>query len=253
MKIKENIYRLEIPFSDVYTTVYIVKTDEGVLLFDTGTYESDVDNYILPFIEELGIAKDQVKYVFISHNHGDHSGGLKRLMEEIPKATIIAKSDKLKEQYLIYNVLVPKDGEVVLNHFQVIHIKGHSSDSCAIYDTRTKTLITGDCLQLYGLYGSGKWGANISYIKEHLDAIDKLKKMDIKCILTAHNYHPLGYLYEGENIEKAYDNCIAPLNEIKNLVLENPELNDEEICGIYNSKGTPVIGTHVVTAVRGNM
>lgn len=252
-KINENIYRLTVPFFDVYTTVYFVETDEGILVFDTATYDSDVEDYILPAIDYAGIDKEQIKYVFISHNHRDHSGGLQKLMGVIPKATIVSKSDKLKEEFSDYNVLMPEDGEVILRDLQVVAIKGHSSDSCAIYDTRTKVMITGDCLQLYGLYGEGKWGANISYIKEYLGAIDKLKKMDIKCILTAHDYHPLGYLYEGENIEKAYDNCIAPLDEIKNLVLDNLELNDEEICGIYNSSGNPVIGTHVVTAVRGNM
>lgn len=252
-KINENIYRLTIPFFDVYTTVYVVKTDCGALLFDTATYDSDAEDYILPFLKERGISEDELKYVFISHNHRDHSGGLKKIMENFPKATIISKSQKLKEEYSDYNVVAPEEGDVILEVLEIVPIMGHTSDSCAIYDKRTKTMITGDCLQLYGLYGEGKWGANISYIKEYLDAIDKLKKMDIKCILTAHDYHPLGYLYEGENIEKAYDNCIAPLDEIKNLVLENPELNDEEICGIYNSSGNPVIGTHVVTAVRNNM
>ena len=252
-KINENIYRLTVPFFDVYTTVYFVETDEGILVFDTATYDSDVEDYILPAIDYAGIDKEQIKYVFISHNHRDHSGGLQKLMGVIPKATIVSKSDKLKEEFSDYNVLMPEDGDVILNHLQVIHIKGHSSDSCAIYDTRTKVMITGDCLQLYGLYGSGKWGANISYIKEHMEAVEKLRKMDIKHILTAHDYHPLGYSYENENVKKALDYCIAPLDEIKDLILENPELGDEEVCEIYNSLGNPVIGVHVVTAVRGNM
>ena len=67
-KINENIYRLTVPFFDVYTTVYFVETDEGILVFDTATYDSDVEDYILPAIDYVGIDKEQIKYVFISHN-----------------------------------------------------------------------------------------------------------------------------------------------------------------------------------------
>ncbi len=254
IKVNENIYRLTIPFFDVYTTVYVVKTDCGVLLFDVASYDDDVEDYILPFLKELDIGEDELKYVFISHNHRDHSGGLKKLMEYFPEATVISKSQNLKNQYQDYNVFMPEEGDAVLEALRIVPIMGHTSDGCGIYDTRTKTLITGDCLQLYGLFGSGKWGANISYVKEHVEAIAKLRKMDIEHILTAHDYHPYGFSYQGKAaVEKALDACIAPLDEIKNLIIKNPDSNDEEVCNIYNSADKPVIGTHVVTAVRNNM
>ena len=254
IRVNENIYRLTIPFFDVYTTVYVVKTDCGVLLFDVASYDDDVEDYILPFLKKLGIGENDLKYVFISHNHRDHSGGLKKLMEYFSEATVISKSQNLKNQYQGYNVFMPEEGDTVLEDLRIVPIIGHTSDSCGIYDTRTKTLITGDCLQLYGLFGSGKWGANISYIKEHVEAIAKLRKMDIEHILTAHDYHPYGFSYQGKDaVEKALDACIDPLDEIKNLIIKNPDSNDEEVCNIYNSADKPVIGTHVVTAVRNNM
>ena len=49
---------------------------------------------------------------------------------------------------------------------------------------------------------------------------------------------------------EALDACIAPLREIKDLILKNPEASDEEIAEIYNSLGNPVIGAHVVVGVR---
>ena len=42
-------------------------------------------------------------------------------------------------------------------------VTGHASDCAALYDRKTKTLISGDCLQLFGVFGSGAWGANISF------------------------------------------------------------------------------------------
>lgn len=84
-KINENLYRLEIPYKDIYTTVYLIKTDEGFLLFDAASYDEDIDNYIVPFLNEYNVTGETLKYVFISHDHIDHSGGLKAFMKKYPK------------------------------------------------------------------------------------------------------------------------------------------------------------------------
>ena len=250
-KINENIYRLTMPYKDIFTTVYTIKTDNGILLFDAGSYDEDVENYILPFLEELEITEDILKYVFISHNHKDHAGGLRAFMNKFTETCIISRSPKIKEQYISYNVLMPNDNDVILDVLQIITIPGHSQDSSAIYDTRTKTLISGDCLQLYGIYGSGNWGSNISYPKEYIDAVDKLRKMGIQHILTAHDYHPYGYSYAGDDdVSKALDACISPLTEINDLISQNQDADDEKICTLYNFSDKPTLGVHVVSAVR---
>ena len=102
--INENICRLTIPYKDIYTTVYTIKTDCGILLFDTGSYDEDIENYILPFLNELEITEKMLKYVFISHKHKDHAGGLNKLMEKFPDACIISLSPDIKEQYTNYKV-----------------------------------------------------------------------------------------------------------------------------------------------------
>ena len=99
MKITQHIERITVPYKDIYTTVLIIKTEEGVVLFDTATYEEDVTEAILPALERLKIEKDEVKYIFISHNHGDHAGGLKWLAPILPDAVIVSNSPKLAEQY----------------------------------------------------------------------------------------------------------------------------------------------------------
>ncbi len=248
--INDNIHRFTIPYKDIFTTVYTIKTDCGILLFDTGSYDEDIENYILPFLDELEITAEMLRYVFVSHNHKDHAGGLNKFMKKFPNTCIISRCPKIKEQYANYNILEPKDNDVVLDVLKIITVPGHTQDSSAIYDTRTKTLISGDCLQLYGIYGSGKWGSNISFVKEHIDAVDKLRQMDIQHILTAHDYHPYGHSYEGEDVCKALEACISPLNEIRDLILHNPDADDERICTIYNSFDKPTLGVHVVSSVR---
>ena len=250
-KINENIYRLVIPYKDIFTTVYTVRTDDGVLVFDSASFDEDTPEHIIPFFNEIGVDADSIKYVFISHNHGDHAGGLSNFMKHFPNVTIITRSPDLKEKFSGFSVLMPDDGDIVLGDLKVITIPGHTLDSSGIYDMRTKTLISGDSLQLWGIFGSGLWASNIRFPKEHFEAIEKLKKADIAHILTAHDYHPFGYSYVGkEIIEKALDACLEPLLEVKALILDNKDLNDEKIAKLFNNPERPTLGAHVVTAMR---
>lgn len=250
-KISDSICRMTLPYKDIFTTVYTVRTDSGVLLFDAASFDSDI-LHISEFLDDMGIGRNELKYVFISHNHTDHAGGLEAFMREYPDVCIISRCPILKEKFAQYGFIAPKDGDTILDVLQVVTLPGHTSDAAAILDTRTGTLITGDGLQLYGIFGSGKWGANISLVSQHLEAIEKLRGMDIQSILTAHDYHPLGYRYTGkEEVAKALDCCVAPLMKVKELILDNKDLSDEEICEIYNSHDKlPTLGAHVVTAVR---
>ncbi len=251
-RINKDIHRLTIPYKDIYTTIYTVHTDQGVLLFDSGSYDEDIENYVVPFLEELGITPQMLKCVFISHNHADHAGGLASLIKIYPETRIFSLSEPLLEKFSDCSVYNPKDRDIILEVLKVVTIPGHTMDSSAILDTRTKTLISGDSLQLYGNYGSGKWGANISFPSKHIEAIDKLRSMDIQCILTAHDYHPCGHIYVGKDeVARSLDCCIEPLRRVEYLILQHPDLNDEQICGIYNSsENLPTLGEHVVSAIR---
>ena len=251
-KINDYIYRLAIPFMDIYTTVYAVHTPDGVVLFDTATFDDDVENYIIPFLEELKVTKDMLKYVFISHKHGDHAGGLKKLMKKYPDVCIISRSSVIKEEFKNFNVVSPDDGDTILSVLKVVTIPGHTADSSGIFDTRTKTLISGDSLQFYGIYGSGLWGTNIRMIGEHIAAVEKLRLMDIDTILTAHNYHPCGHICSGnKDVLYALDMCVEPLYKIRDIIIENPCADDEKICNMYNnSDKLPTLVLHTVTAIR---
>jgi len=250
--ITPNIHRLVVPFIDIYTTVHIVKTPEGDLLFDTATYPEDMDNYIFPALEELGVTEESLKYVFISHAHRDHAGGLARFQEKYPKTCVLSRSADLKEKYADYQVVALEDGDSILGDLRIVTIPGHTLDCAAIYDTRSKVLLTGDCLQLYGIYGSGKWAANISLPVEHLESIEKLRTMEIETIVASHNYHPCDYKAEGRaQILRYFHECADPLYKVRDMILANPELSDEEITEKYNApKNLPTLGAHVPARIR---
>ena len=251
-RINENICRLTIPYKDIFTTVYTVRTPGGVLLFDAASWDNDAQDYILPFLKEAGVAPEEVKYVFISHNHTDHAGGLKMLIPHLPEATVLSRSPKLHEVYADYRCYYHEDGEVFMDVLQVVTIPGHTKDCAAVLDTRTKTLISGDCLQSYGIRGSGTWAANIMHPAEHVQAIAKVRTLDIEQIVSAHDYDPQGYRADGKEAVKAnLDACITPLKTMQQLILQNPELDDVALQAKYNyDPELPKVKDAVIGAMR---
>ena len=252
MKINEQIHYITLPYKDIFTTVYVLRTENGAVLFDAASYDSDIDELVVPFLKELGITSEELKYVFISHNHKDHSGGLERFMALYPNTCIVSRSETLREKYAQYAFYFPEEGDKLLDTFRVVTIPGHTIDSSALLDERTMTLITGDCLQQEGIRGSGDWASNISYSKEHLQAIEKLRALGAKQLLCAHDYVPMGFRAEGEEaISKVLDHSAEPLLRLKQLILDNPGLDDEKIRALFSDfENHLTINVRVVAAMR---
>jgi glyoxylase-like metal-dependent hydrolase (beta-lactamase superfamily II) len=251
MKINAHIHRITLPYKDIFTTVYTLDTPKGAVLFDAGSFDEDLDAYILPLLAEAGISADRLKYVFISHNHKDHSGGLPKLLEKFPHLQIVSHSKTLQERYTD-RFLLPEEGALLLDTFRVVSIPGHTADSCALLDIRTLTLITGDCLQQWGIRGSGDWASNISYPAEHAAALEKIRNLGIEQIITAHDYVPHGYRADGnEAALQMLDACLEPLERLACLIKSNPALDDGQIRALYNdAENHLTINVRVVGAMR---
>ncbi len=205
-KLDNGIYRIKVPFEDLFTTVYVYICDDGVALIDSATYPDDVDKYIIPQLNEAGIAKEQIKYLILTHNHGDHMGGIYRLSQAFSDAYICAtfETDFSKKLFLT-------DGQEIIGNLKTVLLPGHTEHSTGYFDKKTKTLLSGDCLQLAGV---GKYRSGIGHPKQYIESIEKLKNMDIKRIVAAHDYDHLGSIAEGENEVKNYlDKCIEICKE----------------------------------------
>ena len=55
-------------------SVFLLEKDGKKILFDTGTGSDD--SRLLPSLEALGVAPDSIDYLYITHFHGDHIGGM---------------------------------------------------------------------------------------------------------------------------------------------------------------------------------
>ena len=245
--ITPRIRRITIPYKDIYTSVFILDTKDGTILFDTAFSDYDVDTFILPELQRRNL-----RYIFISHNHRDHAWGLERLMEVYPDATIVTQNDDLAEKFAKFSVLRPQEGDMLLDTFRVVNTPGHTADSQSLFDESTGTLFTGDALQAYGIWGGSPWGACIRCIPEHLEALKKLRELPVVDLLMAHDYHPYGNeVYGTEEIQNCLDICAKALLQVKEAVCAHPELSDQEAADLYNKdSGLPAVPAFVVEAIR---
>lgn len=72
----------------------LLETERYRILLDTGASDMLIRN-----AEQLGIDLSTVDYVFISHGHSDHAGGLKHFMTVNDTAKIIVSSDALNGKF----------------------------------------------------------------------------------------------------------------------------------------------------------
>lgn len=238
------------PYYDVFTSFYTVETDAGVVLFDCGSFDTDFAAYVQPLLDARGVTRERLRYVFLSHDHEDHAGGLPALLDAYPEVTVLSRSEDIQARYPA--VISPENGTRILDVLQVVTIPGHTADSMGLLDTRTGTLLSGDSLQLYGLFGSGEWGANIVLPTEHRLALCTLRTLPIEQVYTAHDYHPYGAEHVGkEAVQRLLNACEQPLDEIEGLFQQYPNADDETIRRLYHAaKRRPTLGCHVVTAMR---
>lgn len=199
-KIEDHIYRLRLPFEGFYTSVYIYRCPQGVALIDCAADADDVDAYIIPTLQKLNIAAEDVKYILLSHSHRDHRGGLCRLSEVLSGAVVCtACRIPERDRELI-------DGMQILGNLRAVAIPGHTPDSFGFFDSASGTLLSADCLQLDGV---DKYRNGISDFNAYISSVEKLKALEIHRIVAAHEYIPLGSVADGAAAVQHYlDECV---------------------------------------------
>jgi 7,8-dihydropterin-6-yl-methyl-4-(beta-D-ribofuranosyl)aminobenzene 5'-phosphate synthase len=72
----------------------VLQTNRHKILLDTGASDVFTRN-----AEQIGINLSDVDYVFISHGHSDHAGGLRYLLEHNQQAKIIVSPDAMSGKF----------------------------------------------------------------------------------------------------------------------------------------------------------
>jgi glyoxylase-like metal-dependent hydrolase (beta-lactamase superfamily II) len=156
---------------------HIIEESGHAAFVDTGTTHSVP--YLLSALEELGIERAAVDYVFLTHVHLDHAGGAGALLRELPHARAVLHPrgaphlidpTKLTASAIkvygadtyrrLFGELVPLPKERVIltsdlerirlgaREFEFVHTPGHALHHQAIVDLAHGGIFTGDTFGL---------------------------------------------------------------------------------------------------------
>lgn len=181
MEVAPGIHRIEAPLGDRFVAMYLLIGDECALLLDTGM-DKMPDQYIAPYLDQIGVPASQIRYVINSHADFDHTAGNASAKELAPNAIFMCHAlDQamvedievmIRERYSEFAVdhgideteeskqftrdssrHVPIDialsgGEKIRLGkdwtIEVLHTPGHSRGHLTIHDPRSQTLIICD-------------------------------------------------------------------------------------------------------------
>ena len=88
IKVFDNLYFL----GQTEYSVWAVKTSDGIILIDS-IFDYSVDDEVSGGLKKLGMDPATIKYVIVSHGHGDHSGGAKFLQDRYNAKVLLAAED----------------------------------------------------------------------------------------------------------------------------------------------------------------
>lgn len=201
-KFDDNLYKLDVPDTAVF---FIKLTDDEWAIVDAATYGSDVSNYIVPAAARLGIDMNKIVGILITHEHNDHNGGLPTLLSHCPNAMAYGVNASNSNAGSRYQSI--KDGASLFGGtVKMVTLRGHAVEACGYYDTRSKTVMTGDSIQFYGV---GNYGCQLYGGVTHYEAsMEKLKGMvtdgTIENILITHQYVPVSAVSKGRQNSLEY-------------------------------------------------
>ena len=96
MKIFDNLFFVsDYPANTnpIAPAAYVIKTSEGLILIDTLNNTDDAVKIIEPGIRKVGLDPADIKYIIVTHSHGDHYGGAAYLAEKYKARVVSSEVD----------------------------------------------------------------------------------------------------------------------------------------------------------------
>jgi len=128
---------------------FLVSGDDRLILVDTGFSDADAD-IIMNAIKDMDHRHEDLKLCILTHRHGDHTGGLKKLKKTLKFQVMAHELDMPAIQKTTgYDVEhVVRGGERLpdCGGINVLHTPGHTAGHISLHLPRIKTLIAGDAI-----------------------------------------------------------------------------------------------------------
>ena len=179
--------RLYPAFEDNYLFLIKDKNSNEAAVVDPGD--------ALPLLSVLKSEKLDLRFIFITHHHRDHIGGLKLLLECYPNAQVVCGTYEAQRKRIPHITKVMCEGEkTLLWDFAVklIEVPGHTLGHVAYYfenksvqdGTSAGCLFIGDTL-----FGAGAGGLFEGSFEQMLGSLEKIRALpDSTLAYCAHEY-----------------------------------------------------------------
>jgi metallo-beta-lactamase class B len=89
MQVMDELYFL----GNYWTSSYAVKTSDGIVIIDALDNADEAEHYIEGCLRKLGLDPADIKYVIVSHAHGDHYGGTNYLKQKFNPRIVMSEID----------------------------------------------------------------------------------------------------------------------------------------------------------------
>ncbi len=200
----------------------LIHDEASAILVDTGF--PDTVPQLRDALAELGHTFRTLTALLFTHQDIDHIGGSKAILDESPTCAILAHVDealylsgertpckvaaleahfdalnedqrawhaRLKEGFANRRMRVTQplhDGEVLpaCGGIEVIHTPGHTPGHICLYHRPSKTLISGDALNLYDGKLTGPAPQHTADLSQAVASNEKLKRLEIAKIIVYH-------------------------------------------------------------------
>jgi glyoxylase-like metal-dependent hydrolase (beta-lactamase superfamily II) len=227
MEIAPGVHRIRCEFdSNRMVFVHLLVGDNRSMLVDTGCAHNPEQD-IIPYLESIGLSPSTLDTIVVSHSDLDHQGGNAPMKAAAPGAILachrldynwVNDTDALIEgRYAQFDadhgIVMPaaaKDAiraqtlsapvELTLQGgerfwlsddwaVEVVHAPGHTWGHLAVYDSRSKTLISGEAAMGTAI-PDVDWNPILPptycYVDTYLSSIDRLLGMEIDTLSPAH-------------------------------------------------------------------
>jgi len=218
VKLTDRFFQLGTPFFPVYLSI----GDEAMLI-EGGT--GGAFNLILEQLKEVGVEEEKIKYIALTHSHGDHIGLVPHLIPRwkhtklaaSDKAAELLKNDKVIKGFLDMdafiaerlksigetNDLAPEADDVEFNVDMIVDdgdkidlgsgvvwnikkISGHSPCQIALYEENEDTLVVGDAAGLYFPKADAFWPEYFISLEQYCNTLHQLSELPGKRTALSH-------------------------------------------------------------------
>lgn len=254
MQILSGLHRIECPIGNRYISVYVVVGGNHIAVVDVGYHQSITDT-VVPYFENIGMSKDLVRYVVITHSDFDHSGGIQAARESFPQALVCAGERDRRMIENLQTMVEERYGEFSADHgfdesedskqfirtvahegpvdigltggerfnlggrfLEVIHTPGHSPGHLSVLDESNNALIIGDAVlgDTHPLAdGSPAFPPTYRSVEAYRATIRLIQGRKLRWILASHEP-----AFEGEDASDFLDKSLAYTDLVETVVLD---------------------------------